>query len=335
MNTKYITMIMPTYNHPAYIDYFLKNSVSNYNGAIFKFEIHDSSLNNQTKELIDAFNKNHANKIDYFRYDSTINGDAKTYKALCNCKTEHIYLMGDGICPDFNKLEQYLILNNYHLFDLLGIQPNWFIKRFRKMHLKLDIVYDNFDVGEFFNLFYHEFTFYGGSIISKKIWDYIVANSLFDKFKYKDKYSFAYDLSVFESLPKNDFKYGMSFISFYKGNPLKKQASWNCGELYYEIALCELEHDIQILSEYYDPYKKQAIKKNRKVFWNFKTLFIQKSRKNINFKLLKKYKKDLLRYKPTYRNMLFLCFVPTFIIRMSYCTAKSCKRLVKIMLGRK
>ena len=59
MNQDHITMIMPTYNHPTYIEYFLANSLATYKGKLFKFEIHDSSTDSQTEDLVRKFNEDH------------------------------------------------------------------------------------------------------------------------------------------------------------------------------------------------------------------------------------------------------------------------------------
>ena len=326
----YITMIMPTFNHPTYIEYFINNAVIPYTGTLFRFEIHDSSTNNDTKNLIDEYNENHNVKIKYFRYESNINGDLKTYKALCQCDTAHLYLMGDGVCPDFNILENYLLKNEYYRYDYLGIEPYFFCERFKKYKLKNDQIYDEYDVGPFFSLFYHEFTFYGGSLCSKKIWDFVINHNLFEKFKCEDRFSFAYDLSIFEALSMNDFKYGMSFISFFKPNPLKKASTWIYGENYYKIGLCEIEHDISIMSSYYEKYKKSAIKKNRKVFWNIKVLLQNRLKGNVNFKLYKKYKKQLQECRSNCLIYFIVCLIPKLVLY----SLKGCKRLIKKILRR-
>lgn len=130
-----ITVVMPTYNRPECIKYFVENCLKTYKGNIFVFEIHDSSTTNETKNIINEFNTAHINKVSYYKYDSNICGETKTHQALSNVKTNHIYLMGDGIATDFNKLEEFLLNNNYYEYDLFGIMPIGY--RFNKKMKKI------------------------------------------------------------------------------------------------------------------------------------------------------------------------------------------------------
>lgn len=329
MENNKITMIMPTFNHPTYIEYFIKNAIIPYKGKIFKFEIHDSSVNNDTKEIIEKFNGNYSFKIKYFRYDSSMNGDLKTYKALSQCESQHIYLMGDGVCPDFNKLEEYLLKNNYDKYDLLGIfVPEW-IKRFKKDGFEFDKIYDKYPIDEFFGKFFHEFTYYGGSIISKNVWNYVVDNSIYEKFEFNDRYSFAYDSSVFSSLTLNsNFKYGISFISFYRGNPMKKSNGWCHGDTLYEIGLLEFESDVNNLPTIFNDYKEAIIKKNRKTFFDLRLAIRYRIDNSLNFKLIKKYKKNLKHVKSNYFMLLFVCFIPKFVLKFLRSIKRTLKRSI-------
>lgn len=331
MEEQYITMVMPTFNHSTYIDYFLNNAVDTYNGNLFKFEIHDSSENDDTKDLIEKFNNIHKTKVKYFRYESTLNGDLKTYKALSQCPTDFLYLMGDGVCPDFNKLEEYLLEKKFNEYDLFGIfMPGW-TERFKKENFKLDTIYDNYEIDKFFSLFFHEFTYYGGSIISKNLWEYVKDNSIFKNYEFNGRYSYAYDSSLFTALAKNNsFKYCASFISFYRGNPLKKASVWSHGETLYTIGIQEFENDVTKLPDIYNPYKQYMFKKSRKVGFNFHAVLFYKLNNSIKFKYLKKYKKDLKHVKSNYYMMLCICFVPKWCINLG----RKTKHLLKKILGR-
>ena len=239
--------------------------------------------------------------------------------------------MGDGVCPDFNKLEEYLIKNKYYEYDLFGIFiPDW-LKRFKKDRFKTDIVYKEYKIEQFFDKFFHEFTYYGGSIISKKIWNYILENSIFEKYEFNGRYSYAYDSSIFTALAENsNYKYGASFISFYRGNPMKKANSWGHGDKLYQIGLQEFENDVTKLPIVYNPYKKSMFIKSRKVGFNFNSALYYKLENSLNFTLLKKYKVDLKHVKSNYYMLKFICFIPTWILK----TAKVMKKTLKKILRR-
>lgn len=325
-----VTMIMPTFNHPTYIEYFLNNAIISYNGNLFRFEIHDSSENDETKKIIDKFNACHTTQIKYFRYISTMNGDFKTYKALSQCQTSHMYLMGDGVCPDFNKLEKYLEDYNFSNYDLFGIfVPEW-IKRFKKEKYAVDTLY-TYQIDKFFAIFFHEFTYYGGSIISRKIWNYILEKSIFETYQFNGRYSYAYDSSVFTALAlDNNFKYCASFISFYRGNPMKKANGWGHSDSLYQIGVQEFENDVNKLPSIYDFYKQSMYKKSRQVGFNFRSCLYYRLHDSLNFKLIKKYKKDLKHVKLNYYMLFFTCFIPKWFIKLG----AKIKRLLKKILRR-
>ncbi len=329
MNEDCITMVMPTYNHPSYIGFFLERSLAFYTGKLFKFEVHDSSTDSQTKDLIEKFNESHGNVVRYFRYDSALGGDEKAFKALSNCASRHLYLMGDGISPDFNKLEDFLVSHKYAQYDILGIQPPEFARRFKKDNFALDTVYDEYSAQMFFAKFFHEFTLYGGSIISQKIWSYVVQNGIFQKYEYEGRHCFAYCSSLFEAIALSQFKFGMSFVSSFGFNPMKKQSTWMVGEAYYKIALSEFDHDIAALPDFYSSKKRDMLRKNRATFWGFRSMVFLKMKENLNFKLLRKYKKELSLFKATYWKYLFFAIPPTWMVKAARKGKRLCKKILR------
>ena len=59
-----ITVVIPTYERPECIKFFLENLKKTYD-PMFRFEVHDSSNSIDTFKIIDEFNKNNPIKILY------------------------------------------------------------------------------------------------------------------------------------------------------------------------------------------------------------------------------------------------------------------------------
>lgn len=310
---KMITVVIPTYNHPTYVKYIIDNCISTYRGNLFSFEIHDSSDNDKTKELVDSI-KN----IKYFKYNSDISADVKSHNAISNVKTSHIYLMGDGMTPDFNLLEQFLSNSNFFIYDLFGILPSSFLNS--RINKDIDInpntkyIFD--DYLEFSERFFYELTLYGGSIISKKILEYINCNNLFEKYKYKSRYCYAYISSVFDALSTNKFSFAISFLTSVQYNPLKKSSTWVNKKLYFSILMDEFYFDTKKLFEFNLPTAKEIIKNKNNFAFSIRTIGSLRSKGILSFSEYRKNRKMLNLYNSQKYLMIFVCFIPKWVCRL-------------------
>lgn len=307
-----VTVIIPTYNHPSYIQYIVDNCFLPYTGDVFYFEIHDSSSNSDTEQIVLQANKRLNRKIRYKRYDASMSGDLKAYTALCEVQTSHMFLMGDGIAPDFNKYERFLSQNNCVDIDLLGMFPLKFkySKKVKNSCPNNNTVYSNMKLTEFFENYFYIFTLYGGSIVSKRIFDEIIRKSLFEKYKFEDRYCYAYIHSVFDELSSNDFNFAISFIDFFSNNPLKKDTTWVNGEGLFNILIDEFQCDLFKLPSYYDEVKEKALRNQRKFSLGKKQIAHYRAKGSISIEYLKKHKNELKRCKYNYCFMWMVSLIP-------------------------
>ena len=175
-----ITVIIPTYNHPSYISYLVKNSIDTYEGSLFRFQIHDSSEDNKTEEIVSKSKI----YIKYFHYSKTFNADDKIISALKQVNSTYAYIMGDGCLPDFNKLENDLLKNSFSKYDLIGLveAKNFNTKQKAIPYLKKSVFYENFELNYFASKFLYLLTYYGATIVSSAIIKFIIEQKLFEKF---------------------------------------------------------------------------------------------------------------------------------------------------------
>lgn len=326
-----ITVIIPTYNHPKYIDYILKHSFSVYKGKLFRFSIHDSSEDDSTEKLIQAYNENHDNQIAYFRYPSDISGDFKSYTALKETNSDYLYLMGDGLSPDYDALESTLIENKYDRFDFVGVLPSGYrdIALIKNKYQQDDHLYGFSDLIEFASQFFYMQTLYGGSIVSHRIIDYIDENNIFERYKYDNRYCYAYISSVFTALSMNSkFTFCSSFVNCLLPN-VEKKGNWAHGDNLYKILFEEFQNDVKLLPSYFDDIKQQILLSRNIFAWKKIDVIHYRKIDSLNFKYLKKYKSVLRVCTYNYRFAVFACFIPRFILILMSNVKKGIKRLMK------
>ena len=129
-----------------------------------------------------------------------------------------MFLLGDGIAPDFNKYERFLLDNNCFNKDLVGLFPINFkySKKVKSLCPSNNTVYSNFNLNDFFELFFYIFTLYGGSIINKRMFDEIIRKSLFEKYKFRKlKFSVCIGNPIEKSYDKMIEKYNGRIVGTY------------------------------------------------------------------------------------------------------------------------
>ena len=312
MNTK-ITVVIPTFNHPLYIKFIIDNCIKTYKGNLFSFEIHDSSDNNETEYLA----KN-TEGIKYYKYSPEISADVKSHEALSNAKNSHLYLMGDGMTPDFNLLEQFLIKSNFYFYDLFGILPSSFLtsKINKKMDIRPNTKYEYDNYLEFSKRFFYELTLYGGSIISKRILNYINNNNLFEKYQYESRYCYAHISSVFDALSTKEYSFSVSFLDSVKINPLKKSSTWMKKETFFPILMNEFYADIQKNPGFNSSTIKEIVKSKNSFAFTIRTIINLRINGILNFTEYLNYKETLNKYNSQKYFMIFFCFIPKWIFRL-------------------
>lgn len=327
-----ITLVMPTYNRSECINYFIEHSIKKYHGVLFRFEIHDSSTDDKTKNLVETANLELENKINYYKYDSTINGDAKTFSALSRVTTKYIYLIGDGFSPDFNKLEEMLICENFEFYDLIGLFFRYNNKQVNKKYPLNNKIYIEYDKDYIFKNITLFLTLYGATIVSTKMFTYINENNLFEKFNFNGRYSFAYALSLLEALITSQFNLGVSFAEIDK-NPYKK-GNWAHDENFFKIFYEEFVTDFDKVSNYSIEDKNVTLKNIAKYHFTYIGIIHYKFRNVFCLKYMNKYKKYVKRFSNHYWFMWLVTLTPKWLLSIFYYPAKWSERALKKILRR-
>lgn len=314
-----ISIVIPTFNHPSYLKYLFDNCVIPYKGKAFDIYILDSSVNNDTEDLIIKYTDKLPIKIFYMRYPSTIDPDIKSHIGLSQADGDYLYLMGDGISPDLTELERILIKNNYGKYDFLGIPPKEYKDSLKATESRLvDKVY-TYSLCAFAKDNFYFLTLYGGSIIKKTFFQYILETKLFEFFNCEGRFSYAHISSCFLALSKKpSFSYGVMYCSATKGNPIKKENTWVFTEKFWSIFIHELKHDVFKLPTEFNSVKSDIISTSRKFTFGLGFLLRLRERGILDAYHIKVYKLDLESCKYRLTTLKIISIIPKQVVTLLF-----------------
>ena len=86
------TVIIPTYKRPNCIKDLLIKSINPYHGNLLKFEIHDSSPDSKTNQIVSSLAK--SDFLTYFRYSPTLPADEKVIQSIKKVDTDVYPILG-------------------------------------------------------------------------------------------------------------------------------------------------------------------------------------------------------------------------------------------------
>ena len=282
-----ITVVIPTYNRISAMKKFVDECVAGYSGALFKFEIHDSSLDKSLESYVKSFNK-----IKYFNYDYKINGDVKTIQAIQNVDTPYVYLLGDGYLVDFNRLEELLGQVGLFSYWIIGVMPRGWHISYQKVLKKYSIIngaYFTNNYLNFFNDFFWYLTLYGGSIVRKELCG---KNDISERL-INDNSPFVYVTTVFSQLDRYRENCAMILLdNIMVDNPYKGQSGWMKAKKAIEIFCCKYYKSVILLPKSYAAHRRAFLISHNKYSGLFtcKSILLLRMNGNITFSILKKYR---------------------------------------------
>lgn len=320
-----ITVVIPTYNRRECIKLLIDECINQYCGNLFSFEVHDSSQTEDTREIVLQ-----SGKISYYHYEPDINGDEKTMRALQNVKTQYVYLLGDGILIDFNRLEKALYKNCFYKYSILGLIPNNWIKRYKYLlaHAteQSNDVYVWKSAKEYLNDAFWYLTLYGASIVEKKVF---IDNEYIEKFAEINS-PFRYICSVFSGLAKETFMGCLlSTKDYMHSNPQKKASGWIVGGQAIKIFCYQYYESVSLLPSIYQSQRKEFLFSHNKRTRLFigKSLLRLRATKNITFSIIKDYYPYIKITIPLFHRvaMYSMLLVPYKLLEVMYKVYKKIK----------
>ena len=317
-----ITVVIPTYNRSTCIKYQLENYLDKYKGNLFVFEIHDSSTNDETFGLINNCNND---KISYYRYSTDINGDVKTIHAIQNVKTAYYFLLGDGVCVDFDKLEKKLSEICYDKYKVIGFRTTEGLNK--SIFKDYDITHlDECDGNDYFVKYFWALTLYGSMIVRTDV----VKEVSNEAQKYIDILSpFMHDCILFEGISKYGGKCAFVFVDFITDNPYKKGSGWKKSKQTLEFFCYRYYESVLLLPNCYEKESRRFLISNNKYsnLFGFKSLLVLRANGNVTFKLVRKYKFYIKKTIANPIKIYLSLLIPPFVLKGLIKIYRKLKRL--------
>lgn len=304
-NKEKVCVIIPTFNRKELISLVL-DEIKRYFGTLFTFEIHDSSTNNETRELI-VHSGISDKKLKYFQCSSEMSADYKAARAVLSCDKNYIWLMGDGLVVDFNEIDRLLRFSSYKDYSIIELSP-------QKKGVDENTLFIPDDYGSFFEQHFSHLTFWGASILKKEVFELFFSTKNIQQYVENVRWWVA--LCIFEYInhEKNsgkDIGIGYMYSGSVKNNPYKTSHYWTNGETYYLWAIKMLNEAVLSLPAMYDSYKIRAIasfRRDRLVSNRF--LFRLRAKGTLNLKMVRKYKSEIKIVNGFYSKMVFISCIP-------------------------
>lgn len=315
-NEKILTIVVPTYNHYSYIDYILNKYIDLLHDNKIIVEIHDSSDNSETMDLVNSYK---FDNLKYIHYDSKINVDIKTYLALSNVRTKYTYLCGDGYILNYSKINEIysLIEKDYDVIQFFSTNYKKYFETISKNKYK---IYKN--ITEHFVDNYWYMGLYGGSIIKSKIFQELSFNIVFGQNDISDVVynGFIYPYTIYSYFSNKDFSAYVCCDNYFLPNPLKKTPTWMHKGIVFEILIDNYDITLKRLPDVFNPYKQYALSNmvDNVGFLKIKSLCNYRISNDFNYNLYKKYRKKIFNRTNTNHLLIFLISItPVFFIKIA------------------
>jgi hypothetical protein len=312
---KLLTIVVPTYNHASYIEYYLQQS--KYIDLLdIILEIHDSSTTDDTKIIVEKYQKDYKN-LFYYHYED-IDVDLKTILALKHVKTKYSFLCGDGVILNaincYDKLVDCM-KQNYDIIEIYDSITKKHIDYYNslcKSYNCAEIIYSNIEKHLVDNIWH--MPFYGGSIVKTETF----LNVEISNIQHVIGSGFIYPYTIYESMlmTSKAIVLGGDYLI---QNIYKQGAIWLMSQKKaIEIWSYKYPKTILLLSTKYSAVNNSVVIASEKVlgYLSFRGLILLKLLDNFNYKIYKQYKKELIKYSGTNRFAIFLVAIfPKFILK--------------------
>lgn len=330
---KLISVIIPTYNRPDCIKFFLENIIHE-EFTSFQFEIYDSSTNDDTKDIFDRYSKA-LDCISYHRCPSDLSSDQKIELAFLNTETDFVYLTGDSHCQKFHELENIILkkndLTSLDLLRLENIKYDYFSKDINSSLYDKFLFEDNqimFAKHYFVNL-----TMWGCSIIRANVIKKTIQSGYFDKYRKLAKapdWIYAFGVTDYLSSHSSANRMAIVYTDTWLNYPNQKASSWLRDERWFSIAFEQFNNSMDLLPAEFNPVKKAIVKDHHDAaIVSKKTLLRLRINNVLTFRNAKKYKSSITKYDNVYPRIIALCIIPKFVLKSMLKTHQFLKRNIR------
>ncbi|MCI8475826.1 MAG: hypothetical protein HFE42_02095 [Clostridia bacterium] len=310
-----LTIVLTTYNHPEYIEYYL--SKCDYLDELnIILEIHDSSTNDETERTVNNYQQKYKNLL-YYHYDD-INIDLKTFLCLKRCQTKYVFLCGDGVILNANRVYGKIMSYMEQDYDIIEFYDDINKKHIQYYHNLEDkynsseIVYHNLKNHMLDN--YWHMPYYGGTIVKSGIFKRIKQDDI--QLLIGTGFIYPYMICAYTNIDANSVVLGGDYLI---PNIKKKAAIWLNEKVAIAIWAKQFPEVINMLPDEFAEIRKKLIinSEKRLQFITIKGLCYLRVNNNYDIKIYKEYRKELVAYSPLNKaGLIAVAIFPKWILKL-------------------
>lgn len=246
-----IEIEISTYNRSHILKKWLENNYDCLERLGISLAIYDSSMNDETQELLVEWNKSlQSKKIKYVRVDSETRVDEKVLLSMIESEHNYVWPLGDSRNINFKDIEEKVISFLETDYDLACIWSETCLNNDGK-------TYDN--ALDFFNDCFWHATWLGGLILRRELLDELQNSEKLKKYleKYNRNDGFSYLGILYEIMAGKKIMASFSVIGIEEISKNKKPG-WL--KRYLQVWCDNLCFLMDMLPEYYTPIKRKVLK---------------------------------------------------------------------------
>ena len=247
-----LEIAISTYNRAHILEAWIENNFKQLSQLGIKLSIYDSSTNDDTLNLVNAFNsKENSMRIKYVRKDSSIRVDEKVMLSIIESSADYIWPLGDATSINFNDVSSKVIPFLDKDYDFVCVFGCTRLDNDRKTYSS---------PLEFFGDCFWHATWLGGIIFERSIFDPLLKKEEYDRLlrKYDRNDGFSYLGIFYELIANKQIQAAFTVIGTDGTIGKKKVQGWL--KRYMEVWCDNLIYVVDSLPDYYNSQKDKVLK---------------------------------------------------------------------------
>lgn len=305
-----LCVLIPTMNRAKCIEEVLRNALPDIERCNVDFFIYDTSNNQETKKLVEAYDASSRDHIFYYFHESYPDKttDFKIINAfkMLQDKYEYIWLSGDGCIlkiTEMLSIVQKYLERHYEVIHFTGEDKNN-VPVIEEYNQAIDLFADH---GPFMT--YYSATILSTDFIKRVPWEAIGQ-------EYRNT-GFLFWKGIFEGLASEIHKMVVVNRKYLNVNP-NKNGNSSCGPgKFLKFWACNWPKTVYSLPSYYDKYKKSVCISlgEQQKFYDMENLIRLRKTNNLNEELFEKYKDGLsVVTNASLKKIHFVATMPSWLV---------------------
>ena len=307
-----ITLAIPTRNHAHYLTEIF--GVLSRRQVLCPIIVLDSSTDDETRFVC---SQSQHLQVRYVRCDPDMPPDSKSILAVKECRTEYLWILGDGLIPEIDTvLETIPFENGFDIIHLVDLDARDTRRYYRQSGLPLSSEYT--DAAAFFRDYFWTGTFMGALIIRRSYFQRILDPERIEKYLGS---GFAIICAVLDVACTEPFYCLVKAMHYYTPNPKKLSSAWMGSTEIFDLWAVNMPKSINCLPSSLSQWKPYVISTTavRNQFLSRRGLIRWRGKGLFDREILQRYQEGLKKTSNvSLREMRVLASMPKFLCKLLF-----------------